>query len=164
LLSSAILKTTSPLTERTVAAVRRVTTSEHPFANPQQRASKKVSAGKRITNLFERAAAWTGVEPNGFTYEEFFPQSIRCLFLGLGTGSKRKPARTRVEADFNISQISAMSTEICASQGVNCIQPECGFCTIRAELRSSSVRICPKTFPARRRRRKYRQQGQSGNP
>jgi hypothetical protein len=87
-----------------------------------------------------------------------------ACFLGLGTGSKRKPARTRVEADFNISQISAISTEICGNQRVNCTQPECGFCTIRAELRSSSVRICPKRSLARRRRRKYRQQGQSGNP
>jgi integrase len=45
-----------------VAAVRLVTPSEHPFVSPQQRASKKVSVGKRISNLFERAAARTGVE------------------------------------------------------------------------------------------------------
>jgi hypothetical protein len=32
---SAIPQTTFPLTERMVAAVRRVTPSEHPFANPQ---------------------------------------------------------------------------------------------------------------------------------
>jgi hypothetical protein len=42
---------------------RRVTPSEHPFVSPQQSTSKKVSVRKRISSLFKRAAARTGVEP-----------------------------------------------------------------------------------------------------
>jgi hypothetical protein len=37
--------------------------------------------------------------------------------------------------DFNISQICGISMETRGNQRVNCIQPECGFCTNRAELR-----------------------------
>jgi len=43
-----------------------VTPSEHPFANPQQNASKKVRVGKRISKLFEEKAARTGVEKTRF--------------------------------------------------------------------------------------------------
>ncbi|PYK07734.1 MAG: hypothetical protein DME66_00385 [Verrucomicrobia bacterium] len=53
-----------------------------------------------------------------------------------------------VETDFNVSQLRVISTEICASQRVSRIQSESGFCTNRAELRSSSVRICPKHLRA----------------
>jgi hypothetical protein len=52
LLSSAVPKVTVPLTDSTVAAVRRVTPSQHPFASPQQNASKRVNAGKRINGLW----------------------------------------------------------------------------------------------------------------
>jgi hypothetical protein len=46
-----------------------------------------------------------------------------------------------------IAQISAISMEACANQRVNCALWKWGLCTNRAELRSSSVRICPKTCP-----------------
>jgi hypothetical protein len=45
-------------------------------------------------------------------------------------------ARTGVEVDFNISQISAISTEICGSnQRVNCTCRKSAVCTNRGELR-----------------------------
>jgi hypothetical protein len=55
-------------------------------------------------------------------------------------------ARTGVEPNFNISQISAISTETCGNQRVNRAHRKSTLCTNRAELRRSSVRICPKTF------------------
>ena len=85
--------------ESTVAAVGRVTPSEHPLPNPQQSASKKISAGNRINNSFQIATARTGVE-----------------------------------VDFNISQISAISTETCGSQRVNCTCRKSAVCTNRGDL------------------------------
>ena len=54
-------------------------------------------------------------------------------------------ARSGVELDFNISQISAISTETCGNQRVNCTCRKSAVCTNRGELRSSTVRICPKS-------------------
>ncbi|PYJ49513.1 MAG: hypothetical protein DME83_11290 [Verrucomicrobia bacterium] len=54
-------------------------------------------------------------------------------------------ARTGVEADFNISQLRVISTEICGNQRVNGRLANWPLCKNRAELRSSSVRICPKS-------------------
>jgi hypothetical protein len=50
-----------------------------------------------------------------------------------------------VETDSNISRNRAIPAETCGNQRVNCIHRKPRLSTNRAELRSSGVRLCPKS-------------------
>src|SRR5439155_25899126 len=71
---------------------------------------------------------------------------MNCVGGLFGWRARKSAARTGVEPDFNIPQISTISAETCGNQRVNCIHLKPTLCTNRAELRSSSVRICPKAL------------------
>ena len=61
-------------------------------------------------------------------------------------------ARTGVEPAFEISVVSAIKAQTCSNQRVNCTSWKWALCTNRVELRSSTVRICPKSLDELKRR------------
>ena len=53
---------------------------------------------------------------------------------------------TGIETTFGVSQVCAISAEVCANQRVIGRNANRSLCTIRANKRSSTVRFCPKRF------------------
>ena len=62
------------------------------------------------------------------------------------SNGKENERATGIEPTFEISLTCAIPVEICAIQHVSSTLSKARVCTIRAELRSLSVRICPKTI------------------
>src|ERR1043166_4992477 len=91
-----------------------------------------------------------------FLREEFAPFARRFRGVSrLGTGSEAKAfffgkgsretaTLTGFEPTFDISLIRAITAQTCSSQRVNSTFSKTRVCTNRAELRSFTVRNCPK--------------------
>src|ERR1043166_199431 len=98
-----------------------------------------------------------------FLREEFAPFARRFRGVSrLGTGSEAKAfffgkvsretaTLTGFEPNFDISLIRAITAQTCSSQGVNSAFSNTPVCTNRAELRSFTVRNCPKNEVTPRR-------------